>query len=691
MSGNNSGILDIPPGITKENTKFAVGKRWFGGNFVRWVDGLLVPVGGWLTYQTLASVTQPIRAMFSWVDNSVQAWLAAGAADRCTVIKAGSVPVQLDITPPTLSWSPGYQVGYGGGAYGKKAYSKDSLTGGVTPDPDSLWSFDNFGQDLYAVHSQDGRLFSWSPTDPVNYVLQSSTPNVSPWNSANLTITLNSVTGPDGVSFIGNKIQAIAAISTSFSQFGIIANSNVVTYSIYAKQGSGPTVSNVFGVYNLTTSTSLYFVSVNFATGVASLYAGVGSAIVTNEGNGWWRLALTVSAGVTVGDSLIVYDGYVGGTPTAGEYHYSCRAQLQNGPVATAYAATITAPRGIGLVQVSGAPTDNRLVVVTDERFIMTFGGLNHPRRVKWCSRENPSDWTAIETNSAGGFELDSSAAIVAVAKILGGIIVFTDQDVHIIEYVGAPYWYNHRLLTNHTGIISQYAHAVTPNGVIWMGASGFWRYDGAVTPLPCSVQNEVYKNSYLGKKVSVFLSNNEAFQEVWAFYPDLASTEATRYAMFSYRSQPFWSLGQLTRTAMVNPVYQTKPYMAASNVIYEHESGWTANGAARSVYATTGFISLGAGEAKMRSDRVYADAKVGNALSEWEYPTPFPFSLSFELREAPKSAARTYGPVTFNSQKGYNTVRFRSRLVSITVTEAIQQSWGMGKVVMRSKSAGKR
>ena len=512
MSGRDSGILDIPPGIVKDNTKFALGKRWVDGNLVRWVDGILTPVGGWITYQNFGAMTQPIRTMFSWTDNSVQAWLAAASSDKCILVKAGASPTQQDITPSTLAWSPGYQVGYGGGPYGKKAYGKDSPTGGATPDPDALWSFDNFGQDLYAVHSQDGRLFSWSPSTP--------------------------------------------------------------------------------------------------------------------------------------------------GTP---------------------------------LTQVSGAPTDNRLVAVTDERFIMTFGGLNHPRRVKWCSRENPNDWTAVETNSAGGFELDSAGTIIAVAKVTGGIVVLTDVDVHIIEYVGAPYWYSHRILTSDTGILSQYGFAVTPNGLIWIGPAGFWRYDGAVTPLPCTVQNEVFKNSYLQKKVSVFMGTNRHMQEVWCFYPDAQSTEATRYALFSYRSTPYWSRGVLSRSAMVAPVYQSRPYMAASNVVYEHERNWTADGAARSVYATTGLISYSDLDSNMKADRLFADALVGDTLTEWTYPTTFPFTITMELRQAPKAAGRTYGPVTFNTAKGYTTIRARAKLISLTVTETVQQSWGMGRIMLRTKPLGRR
>lgn len=513
MSGLNDKALDIPPGIVRENTKFATDKRWFDGNLVRWFKDVLVPVGGWATYQTLTGPTQPVRTMFSWYDNSLQPWIANGSADKVILIKPAVSPTQNDITPATLSWSPGTHIGYGGGAYGSGPYGKDSPTS-VTIDQDAMWSFDNFGEDLVAVHTQDGRLFNWSPLTPTN-----------------------------------------------------------------------------------------------------------------------------------------------------------------------------------DLADVLTAPADNRLVVVTDERHVMLLGGVNHPRRVKWCSKEDISQWTATETNSAGGFELDSEGRILAVAKTVYGIMVWTNNDVHLIEWVGGADVYTKRVLTRITGIKSQNGWAVTPNGVIWLGGASFWRYDGAVSQLPCDVQGEIFSNSNLGRGPAVFLCNNEQNQEVWAFYPALAGSEATRYVMYSYKSRPFWSLGRLSRTAMLNPVYQSRPYMAYNQTIYEHELGWLADGASRSadVYAISGYVTLDKANKNIRCDRIWPDAVNSEDFAEMDSSVTFPYNVTFRLKQAPMAAARTKGPITLNNVKGYTTTRFRARMAAITVQQTVDTFWGAGHLMLRTKVVGGR
>ena len=39
--------LEIPPGVFRNGTEYQVSGRWYDSNLVRWIDGLMMPVGGW--------------------------------------------------------------------------------------------------------------------------------------------------------------------------------------------------------------------------------------------------------------------------------------------------------------------------------------------------------------------------------------------------------------------------------------------------------------------------------------------------------------------------------------------------------------------------------------------------------------------------------------------------------------------
>lgn len=710
MSGKNVSLLTLPPGIFRENTQFATGPKWFDGNLMRWFNDILTPVEGWVTYANLAADTYPIRGLFSWFDNKLQAWIAAGSADRVTLIKAGVSPVQRDITPSDLSWAPGFATGYGGNIYGKGAYGKNSPSGGADFDVDALWSFDSWGADLVGVHSQDGRVFYWDPSDPTNYLLQSSTPNAAPWIGTNTTITLNLVTGPDGVAVIGNKIAATATAGTSLAQSGLIATDTSYTVTYKVKQGTGAAISNTFGIYNATTSSLVYAVRLDYGTGVATLAAGSGSAIITAAGNGWWTLSLTVITGIAVGNTLSVFDGWFGAGATAGDFHYSCQIMFETGTVAHTYIATTTTAKGTVLAPISGAFIDNKLCCVTNERHLMLFGGKNHPRRIKWSDEENFNSFTPTETNSAGGFELDTGSAISAVQKITGGILVFTSTDVHIIEYVGAPYFYSKRLLTSLTGILGQNCVTATQNGAIWIGASSFWKYDGSVSQISCSLQTEFFRNSYLERTAAVFLATNNYTQEAWAFYPGVGQTEANRYVLYSYRASPFWSMGGLVRSAMLNPVFQPRPFMSMGQKIYEHERGDTDDGSPRTnVYVTSGYVgfkqalrtgnsgystigSENTAEADkvMRVDRIWDDVFVG-VNPAVPYVGASPVQVTLNRKEAPQATIRPYGPIALGTIKGYSVVRLRARLIAITIKQTLDVRWGLGQMMIRLKEGGGR
>jgi hypothetical protein len=513
MSGQNNPVLDIPPGVVRNGTPYVVGRRWWDVNWVRWIAGQLTPIGGWVKgrlFGDVATGSDVVRDTFSWRDNLKNPWYAVGTEKTLQAASPNpAISLVYTITPAGLISPAPAKRGYGSGLYGDFPYGQSPP---VISDAVGQWSMDNFGRYLMAVHSQDGRLFSWDPANP----------------------------------------------------------------SVVAEP-------------------------------------------------------------------------------------------------------------------VVNAPTDNTLVIVTDERMVMVLGGKNNPRRVKWSDRENMTSWTPTATNTAGGFELNSQGAIIAAVRVQGGILVLTEVDAHIIEYIGAPFYYGRRRLSEEVGCASKNALVGVTGMAFWLSKEGFWRYDGNVTPVASPVDQDILRDGDLSNPPNVFLGYNGFNREVWTFYPSKGSSKPNSYVFISIANEPYWSKGKMTRTAFMNPVWDTKPVMWNGRQEYFHEVGLLADGASRvaDIYAETGEFGIGEGDQNMRVDRIYPDGLSYNPASGTTYTTDY--ELTIKLRQAPSAAVRTVGPISLQSPKGYEGVRFRARSMQVKVTPVADTIWALGRLRMRMKAGGAR
>jgi hypothetical protein len=342
-------------------------------------------------------------------------------------------------------------------------------------------------------------------------------------------------------------------------------------------------------------------------------------------------------------------------------------------------------------------PVDNTIVIATEEEHLMLLGGKNHPRRVKWSSAREKTIWTAAENNSAGGFELKSTGSILAAAKVQSGILVITDADVHLIEYVGPPNYYGRRKISDEGGIIGLNTIVAVQGDAIWMDHANLFSYSGGVvTKVPCTLHTELFYNSNLEQSHKVHMGINEFAQEMWIFYPALGEEDPTRYINMSYSQDPYWSQGQISRTAWCTPVWQARPIACDGTILYEHEYGNLADGVSRSddIFAETGALELnteeeGEGGRVMWIDRIYQDA--GEEGPGFSVGDPSAFSLTFKLRQAPGAQERSVGPILLGNPKGYTTVRMRARQAIVRVSQNKDVTWKLGKLRLRLKGGGKR
>lgn len=169
--------LSLPPGCYRNGTNYQSKGRWFVTQLVRFLEGMILPVGGWTALEktdgdvTLSGVP---RAAVGWRGNDGSAWMAFGTNTNLYAYSSGSL---IDITPATaavldaggVSAAPS-EGGYGSGSYGLGSYGVTvPSTTFVQP---GTWTLDTFGDYLVGVlHPSDGRLWIWDRV-PANEAVQ---------------------------------------------------------------------------------------------------------------------------------------------------------------------------------------------------------------------------------------------------------------------------------------------------------------------------------------------------------------------------------------------------------------------------------------------------------------------------------------------------------------------------------------
>jgi hypothetical protein len=336
------------------------------------------------------------------------------------------------------------------------------------------------------------------------------------------------------------------------------------------------------------------------------------------------------------------------------------------------------------LAIVPGAPTGNRLVIVTEERHVVLAGAGSDPRRVQWSSQENPTDWTPTSTNTAGDLQINSEGMIMSVSHVAGGTLILTETDAHSLRYVGAPYVYGLQKVGESCGPVSPHAVASTVNVTAWMGPQGFFTWDGAPRTLPCDVQDWLFSIMNRDKAGSIFGVALPNFRELWWYFSDDSSTEPNRYVIWNY-GENHWSVGRMTRTASDLVGITNLPIMAGlDGKLYLHEVGWLADNQPRlgEVYAESGDLTLGEGERTMHVVGLIPDIiRAGDAAS---------YTLMGKWQ--PTGDEWTEGPFLYNTRgDGRIDCRFSARSVRVRIEANRDIDFAVGRPRLEIARAGGR
>lgn len=326
-------------------------------------------------------------------------------------------------------------------------------------------------------------------------------------------------------------------------------------------------------------------------------------------------------------------------------------------------------------VAVANAPANNRALLVTEERFLFALAAGGNPRRVAWSDREDRELWTPDATNEAGDIELQTQGQIMLGIRTRGQALILTDQDAHSATYQGPPFIYGFERVGSACGVISRKAAASVDEGVFWMGQRGFHIYSGGeVQDLPCEVNDYVFSDINRSQASKIWAVSNQAFNEVWWFYPSGGSLEPDRYVCLNY-AERHWTTGNLSRTTGVDAGVFRNPIWMAAGIAYNHESGLDHGD--MTPFAETGPISLGNGDQVMSATMLIPDEKTQGDVA-----------ARFKTRFHPNDMERTYGPY---SMANPTDVRFTGRQVRMRVEAARLADWRVGVMRLEAKSGGLR
>jgi hypothetical protein len=325
---------------------------------------------------------------------------------------------------------------------------------------------------------------------------------------------------------------------------------------------------------------------------------------------------------------------------------------------------------------ISNAPTSNLSLVVTAERFLFALGAGGNPRKVQWSDREDNTTWAPLATNEAGDIELQTSGQIMLGVRTRGQTLILTDQDAHTATYQGPPFVYGFERVGSACGVISRKAAVAVDEGVFWMGQRGFHLYaGGAVVDVPSDVADYVFGDINPAQSSKVYAVSNQAFNEIWWFYPSSSSNENDRYVALNY-AEKHWSVGSITRTAAVDAgVFRNPIWLDASGASYDHETGFAHGGA--DVFAESGPISLGAGDNVMAATMLIPDEKTQGDVT-----------ATFKTRFHPNDTQRSYGPYSMANPV---SVRFTGRQINMRVDGARLADWRVGIMRVDAQPGGRR
>ena len=627
--------IKFAPGIDKQDTAVGAEGRWVDSDNVRFRYGLPEKVGGWqsLLTDTLVGVA---RKQHAFVDKDGNRYVAIGTDKFLIIYFEGQF---FDVTPlataisgatftfnntttVTLTTSAAHNISVG---------DIIRLTGTTLPGGTTGVTTDTFDDTNFQVLSV--------PTSTTLTIEAATAGSTS--SGGSVTINPFEVVGPAAQSYgygygVGNYAGTITGAAQSTLNGALLADT--------AGTGGTGTSITLASVTGFPTGGGTIAVGTELIT-----YTGISSNDLTGIVRGAKGTAVSGTTGQAHSDGATVTnateftgwgDAVDAGTITLEPGLWSLSnfgdtlvATIANGKTFTwdsSIAARLStrASTTTSGFQTTNNPTATRVTLISPTtRHLIHFGtettigtaSTQDDMFIRFSEDENINAYTPEATNTAGTQRIQDGTKIMGALVAKENILVWTDNALYTMKFVGAPFTFGFEQVGTNCGLIGKNA-AIEIDGVAyWMGNNGFFSFDGTVNTLPCSVEDYIYDDIDTTKGQQVNAGINNLFTEVVWWYPTAGSEFNNRYVVYNYGQSngqlPMgnWYTGTNTnsiRTTWIDSLVYPRPYATAFNssntgtfpvvqgqtglgqsVLFEHESGTDQVNPDGSVTALTSFI----------------------------------------------------------------------------------------------------
>lgn len=331
------------------------------------------------------------------------------------------------------------------------------------------------------------------------------------------------------------------------------------------------------------------------------------------------------------------------------------------------------APYGVA-TRITQAPAFNQGSFVSmPQEIIIAYGctplvGTSpDPMLVRWCDAGDFTDWTASATNLAGSFRLSRGSHIVGGISAPAGILLWTDTDLWLVQFIGFPLVFGFFLISEQTGLIAQKAAIAIGSLVYWMSDHGFFRFSGGgAEQIPCPVWDAVYLNIDMANWDKCVAGSDYLYNEIYFFFPSVNSStgEIDSYVKLNTEGG-WWDYGPATQGAP-NPMARTAwtdinhprsaMSVALNGLMIQGDQGFTMFGVDPvAAMATTGFQDMTDG-----LDFVLVDQFIPDFLWEGDEPS---LSITLLFRNYPGDPITPMGPFTITPSTKYITLRHPTQI----------------------------
>ena len=237
---------------------------------------------------------------------------------------------------------------------------------------------------------------------------------------------------------------------------------------------------------------------------------------------------------------------------------------------------TVRASTSTSGFETTSNPTATRLTLVSPTtRHLCHFGTettigdttTQDDMFIRFSDQENINLYTQTAVNTAGSFRLQDGTRIVGALKAKETILVWTDNALYTMKYVGAPFTFGFEQVGTNCGLIGKNA-AIEIDGVAyWMSSNGFFLFDGTVKSMACSVEDYVFNQIDTTKGQQVAAGIDNLHTEVIWYYTSTSSDFNNQYVVYNYGETAInggnavWYIGTEARTSWIDAVVYPNPF----------------------------------------------------------------------------------------------------------------------------------